>query len=98
MLFERAFFIAAAIGPSGVGSGITSAEGGGGKGFSKTVWNSLNSRSSPGCICLAIIGKLLRRSLKVLISFLRGEGFELPEFSSGAGLTGRGGLPSGIRG
>ena len=33
---------------------------------------SLKIRSRPGCICLAIIGKLFKRSLKDLMSFLSG--------------------------
>ena len=33
-------------------------------------WKSLNTFSKPGCICLAIMGKLLRSSLKDLMSFL----------------------------
>src|SRR6202049_1396043 len=72
VLFDLAFFIALAMGPSGTGSGMTSADGGGGRGLSNTVLNSLNSRSSPGCICLAIIGKLFNKSLKVLMSFFFG--------------------------
>ena len=34
------------------------------------LWKSLNTFSKPGCICRAIIGKLLRSSLKDLMSFL----------------------------
>lgn len=33
-------------------------------------WKSLNTFSKPGCICRAIMGKLLRSSLKDLMSFL----------------------------
>ena len=34
------------------------------------LWKSLNTFSKPGCICRAIMGKLLRSSLKDLMSFL----------------------------
>jgi hypothetical protein len=47
-------------------------EGVGGSGFSSSLPNSLNNLSRPGCICRAIIGKWLRRSLKDLTSFFRG--------------------------
>lgn len=43
-----------------------------GSGFSSSFPNSLNSLSKPGCICRAIIGKWLSRSLKDLTSFFRG--------------------------
>jgi hypothetical protein len=75
---------------------MTSADGGGGRGLSNTVLNSLNSRSSPGCICLAIIGKLFNKSLKVLMSFFFGRallavGESWMELIRG----GKGGLPFG---
>ena len=56
-----------------------------GSGFSNSLPNSLNSLSSPGCICRAIIGKWFSKSLNDLTSFFRGKGdidpfevFELP--------------------
>ena len=47
-------------------------EGVGGSGFSSSLPNSLNSLSRPGCIWRAIMGKLFKRSWKLLISFFRG--------------------------
>lgn len=47
-------------------------EGGGGSGLPSSFPNSLNSLSNPGCICLAITGKLFKRSLNVWISFFFG--------------------------
>jgi len=56
-----------------------------GSGFSNSLPNSLNSLSSPGCICRAIIGKWFSKSLNDLTSFFRGKEdidpfkvFELP--------------------
>lgn len=49
----------------------------GGNGFSNSLPNSLKTLSNPGCICLAIIGKLLSRSLNDLMSFFRGMPEEL---------------------
>jgi hypothetical protein len=97
VLLDLAFFIALAIGPSGTGSGIISAEGGGGRGLSNTVLNSLKRRSSPGCICLAIMGKLFNKSLKVLMSFFGR--VLLDVFDSRRELVrgGKGGLPFGDR-
>jgi hypothetical protein len=87
--------MAVAIGPSGTGSGITAADGGGGRGLSKTILNSLNSFSRPGCICLAIIGKLFNRSLKDLMSFFLGNIVEGVPGSTGELIrAGKRGLPS----
>lgn len=62
-------------------------EGSVGRGFSSSLSKSLKRRAKPGCICLAIMGKLLRRSLKDLISFFRGSAAD--ELSvSGEALTG----------
>ena len=47
-------------------------EGVGGRGFSSSFVNSLNNRSSPGCICRAIMGKWFKRSENDFTSFLRG--------------------------
>lgn len=56
----------------GSGSGMTLAEGGGGSGRSTTSVNSRNSFSRPFCICLAMAGKWLRSSWKLLMSFFFG--------------------------
>jgi hypothetical protein len=53
-------------------------EGGGGSGFPSSFPNSLNNLSSPGCICLAIIGKLASSSPKDLISCFGGETVDSP--------------------
>ena len=42
-------------------------------------WKSLNTFSKPGCICRAIIGKLLRSTLKDLMSFLDSKAEDGPE-------------------
>jgi len=47
-----------------------------GNGLSNSLVSSRNSRSNPGCICLAIIGKLLRSSEKDLTSFFFGNAVE----------------------
>ena len=47
-------------------------DGGGGNGRSKAWVYSLNNLSKPGLICLAMIGKLVSRSPKNLMSFFRG--------------------------
>lgn len=52
-------------------------EGGGGRGFPSSLPNSLNSLSRPGCICLAIMGKLFSRSPNDFISFFLGEAFSI---------------------
>lgn len=60
----------------------------GGRGFSSSLPNSLNSRSSPGCIWRAIMGKWFRRSLNDLTSFLRGiDKLGLAEELDAAGCT-----------
>ena len=43
------------------------------------LWKSLNTFSKPGCICRAIMGKLLRSSLKDLMSFLDSKAEDGPE-------------------
>lgn len=65
-------------------------EGVGGRGFSSSLLNSLNSLSRPGCICRAIMGKWFSKSPKDLTSFLRGideppAADELPTEGSGTG-------------
>lgn len=53
-------------------------EGGGGNGFPNSFPNSRNNLSSPGCICLAIIGKLASNSPNDLISCFGGVPIESP--------------------
>jgi hypothetical protein len=57
-------------------------DGGGGSGFPNSFPNSRNSLSSPGCICLAIIGKCASSSLNVLISFFGGEDTGSPDLTA----------------
>ena len=43
------------------------------------LWKSLNTFSKPSCICRAIMGKLLRSSLKDLMSFLDSKAEDGPD-------------------
>jgi hypothetical protein len=53
-------------------------EGGGGNGFPNSLPNSRNNLSRPGCICLAIMGKLASNSPNDFITCLGGVPIEVP--------------------